>query len=422
MKIAVERECDVLVCGGGTAGLGAATAAARRGARTILLEKNGFCGGIVVSSLVHTFDGARNCRNHEQLVVGGIPKEMIDRLHRRHGLALEDNPPETLNFDPEAMKLVGDEMLAEAGVTLYYHLFAVAAIRDGDRVKAVLAAGKEGLWEIRAHTIIDTTGDGDIAYFAGAPYEKHAQLQTMSQHFRVGGLTGNRNWHDLEQACRLTLDRAYAESRAPKYGGPWVIRIRPGEITLNCTRLYGDGTNTEDLTHAERQGRQDAALMLELFRESIPDFRHAHVLTSGPEIGVRETRRILGEYQMTAADILECRPQQDPIALGSWPIDIHPADGRVGVHPHKEDPPAPYPIPLRALIVRDLANVLVAGRCLSATHEAHGSTRVSGTAMATGQAAGTVAAIASQAHQHIRSIPYGRVAEELQQAGALLAL
>lgn len=422
MKIAVERECDVLVCGGGTAGLGAAVAAARRGARTILLEKNGFCGGIVVSSLVHTFDGARNCRNHEQLVVGGIPKEVIDRLNRRHGLALDDNPPETLNFDPEAMKLVGDEMLVEAGVTLYYHLFAVAAIRDGDRVNAVLAAGKEGLWQIRAHTIIDTTGDGDIAYFAGAPYEKHAQLQTMSQHFRVGGLTGDRTWHDLEQACRLTLDRAYAENRAPKYGGPWVIRIRSGEITLNCTRLYGDGTKTEDLTHAERQGRQDAALMLELFRESIPDFRHAHILTSGPEIGVRETRRILGDYQMTAADILECRPQHDPIALGSWPIDIHPADGRVGVHPHKEDPPAPYPIPLRALVVRDLANVLVAGRCLSATHEAHGSTRVSGTAMATGQAAGTVAAIAAEAQQLIRSVPYHRVAEELRQAGALFAV
>jgi hypothetical protein len=412
----------VLVCGGGTAGLGAAVAAARTGARTILLEKNGFCGGIVVSSLVHTFDGARNCRNHEQLVVGGIPQEVIDRLAQRRALALEDNPPETLNFDPEAMKLVCDDLLTESGVELFYHLFAVAAIRDGDRVKSVLAAGKEGLWEIQARVVIDTTGDGDVAFFAGADYEKHAQMQTMSQHFRVGGLSGSANWHDLEQVCRRALDQAYAENRAPKYGGPWVIRIRPGEITLNCTRLYGDGTRTEDLTHAERQGRRDAERMLEVFREAIPDFRRAHILTSGPEIGVRETRRILGDYQMTAADILDCRLQPDPVAIGSWPIDIHPADGRVGVHPHKEDPPEPYPIPLRALLVRNLDNMLVAGRCLSATHEAHGSTRVSATAMATGQAAGTLAAMSAASGRSVRSVDYPELAGRLTGAGAILDL
>ncbi len=375
MKISEHRECDVLVCGGGTAGLGAAVAAARNGARTTLLERHGFCGGICVSSLVHTFDGARSCRDNSQFVVGGIPREVIDALAARSALALDDNPPETLNFDPEAMKLVSDRLLSAAGVRLYYHLFATGATRDGDRVSSVLAAGKEGLWELKAKVIIDTTGDGDVSYSAGAAYEKHEQLQTMSQHFRVGGLTGDRSWHELEKDCRRALDRAFAEGRAPKYGGPWVIRIRAGEMTLNCTRLYGDGSKTEDLTHAERQGREDLTTMLEVFRQDIPDLRSSYILTSGPSIGVRETRRILGDYQVTADDVKECRSMPDPIALGSWPIDIHPSDGRVGVHPHKEDPPAPYPIPVRALLVRNIANVLVAGRCLSATHEAHGSTR-----------------------------------------------
>ena len=422
MKIAERRDCDVLVCGGGTAGLGAAVSAARNGARTILLERHGYCGGICVSSLVHTFDGARNCRDNGQFVVGGIPREVINRLAESNGLALEDNPPETLNFDPEVMKLVSDQMLEVARVTVYYHLFATAAIRNGDRVSSVIAAGKEGLWEIRPQVIVDTTGDGDISYFSGAEYEKHAQMQTMSQHFRLGGLTGSRSWHELEQECRLALNKAFAEGRAPKYGGPWVIRIRAGEMTLNCTRLYGDGSKTEDLTHAERQGRKDMMTMLAVFRESIPDLRSAYVLTSGPEIGVRETRRILGDYQITAADILECVGVPDPIALGSWPIDIHPSDGRVGVHPHKEDPPAPYQIPLRTLQVRNLSNVLVAGRCLSATHEAHGSTRVSCTAMATGQAAGTLAALATSRGVDIRSVSYGELSNALVDQGALLNL
>lgn len=422
MRIAERRDCDVLVCGGGTAGLGAAVAAARNGANTILLERHGYCGGICVSSLVHTFDGARNNRNFSQFVVGGIPREVVDRLAQKNGLALEDNPPETLNFDPEVLKLVSDELLLNAGVTVLYHLQAAEVVREGDRIQSVIAAGKEGFWEIRPKVVVDTTGDGDVCYFAGAAFEKHEFLQTMSQHFRIGGLSGSSNWEQIEQSCRRALDAAFVQGRAPKYGGPWIIRIRPGEVTVNCTRLYGDGSKTEDLSRAERLGREDLIKMLEIFREAIPDFRSSYVITSGPAIGVRETRRIVGDYQITAADVLHGGNVSDPVALGSWPIDIHPADGRVGVHPHKENPPAPYPIPLRSLLVRDLSNVLVAGRCLSATHEAHGSTRVGGTAMATGQAGGTLAALAAKSGRSLRSVPYSDLAEMLQSQGAILHL
>lgn len=422
MRIAERRECDVLVCGGGTAGLGAALAAARLGRNTILLERHGFCGGICVSSLVHTFDGARNCRNHDQFVVGGIPREVIRRLEAVNGLALDDNPPETLNFDPEVMKRISDELLQESGVTLLYHLFAVEAVCDGECMRSVIAAGKEGLWEISAKVVIDTTGDGDVSYFAGADYEKDGQMQTMSQHFRIGGLTGDRGWEALEHACRRAMDEAYEMGRAPKYGGPWFIRIRAGEVTANCTRLYGDGTRTEDLTRAEIMGREDMRSILEIFRQAVPDFRQSYVLVSGVEIGVRETRRIVGDYQITADDVLHGGDIPDPIALGSWPIDIHPADGCVGVHPHKEEPPHPYPIPLRALLVRNRANLLVAGRCLSATHQAHGSTRVSGTAMATGEAAGTLAAMAVSHGGETRAVLYGQLCAQLLRQGALLSL
>jgi hypothetical protein len=422
MRIAERASCDVLVCGGGSAGLAAAIASARGGASTILLERHGFCGGICVSALVHTFDGVRNCRNYDQFVVGGVPMEVINELCKFNGLATEDNPPECLTFDPEALKSVADQMLRRAGVRMLYHLFAVGAIREGDGIRGVIAAGKEGLWEITARQVIDTTGDGDVSCFAGAPYEKDPQMQAMSQHFRIGGLKGDRSWRELESCCRKAMDDAYAAGLAPKYGGPWIIRIRPGEITLNCTRLYGDGARTEDLTRNEIEGRGDMFAVWNIFRNALPEFRDSFILASGVQIGVRETRRILGDYQITAGDIQAGRQFDDAIALGSWPIDIHPVDGRVGVHPHKENPPEPYQIPARVLMARGPVNLLVAGRCMSATHEAHGSTRVSGTAMAVGQAAGAFAAMAARESRTLRSVPVADLQNELLKQGAVLSL
>jgi hypothetical protein len=162
--------------------------------------------------------------------------------------------------------------------------------------------------------------------------------------------------------------------------------------------------------------------LLETLREGSTDFRNAFLLAAANQIGVRETRRISGDYKITAEDILTNRPFEDAIALGSWPIDIHPADGRVGVHPHKEEPPEPYQIPLGCLLVRDFDNLLVAGRCISATHEAHGSTRVSGTAMALGQAAGTAAAMACSEASPLRRITISKLQQRLIEQGVILKL
>jgi hypothetical protein len=420
--IAVHRQCDVLVCGGGTAGVAAAVAAARNGARTILLERQGFCGGICVGALVHTLDGLRNCRDNSQFVVGGIGLELVRRMGAANGMATCDNPPECTTFDPESFKLTADTMLQEAGVEVLYHLLAAGAVREEATVAAVLAAGKEGLWEIRARQVIDTSGDGDVATFAGADFEKHSQMQTMSMHFRIGGLPPGLAWDHFERESRRVVDAAYAAGRVPKYGGPWIIRIRDGEITANCTRLYGDGASTVDLSRAEREGRRDMISLLETLREGSSDFRNAFLLAAANQIGVRETRRISGDYRITAEDILTTRPFNDAIALGSWPIDIHPADGRVGVHPHKEDPPQPYQIPLGCLLVRNFDNLLVAGRCISATHEAHGSTRVSGTAMALGQAAGTAAAMACSEASPPRRVAISRLQQRLLEQGTILSL
>lgn len=422
LPIAVKKECDVLVCGGGTAGTTAAVAAARNGAKTVLLERYGFCGGIAVGALVHTLDGMRSCRDTNRFVVGGIGREIVRAMESMGGMAVADNPPECLTFDPEYFKLAADCILHEAGVEVLYHLFATAAVRDGANVEAVVAAGKEGLWEIRPRYVIDCTGDGDVSAFAGAEFEKDGQMQSMSMHFRIGGVADGVDWNTLEQAARRALDGAYASGRAPRYGGPWIIRIRGGEVTINCTRLYGDGTSTVDLSRAEREGRQDMMTMLNVLREDASEFRGAFLLASAYYIGVRETRRIVGDYQITGSDILNCRGFDDVIAMGSWPIDIHPSDGRVGVHPHKDDPPAPYAIPARCLFARGIDNLAMAGRCISATHEAHGSTRVSGTAMALGQAAGTTAALACQSGTALRHVPTGVLQQRLGSQGSILSL
>jgi hypothetical protein len=420
--IAVRKECDVLVCGGGSAGAITAIAAARNGARTVLLEKEGFCGGICVGSLVHSLDGIRNCRNYEQFVIGGIGVELVHRLEVTGGMATHDNPPEGVEFNPEAFKLIADDMLEEAGVEVLYHLFAAAVVRESAEVSAVIAAGKEGIWEIRAKQVVDATGDGDVAAFAGAEFEKHAEMQAMSMHFRIGGVTPGIPWNEIEKECRIAVDAAYAAGRSPKYGGPWIIRIRDGEVTANCTRLYGDGVNTADLSKAEREGRRDMMKIIQILRDSAPLFQDAYLLAAASQIGVRETRRILGDYQITGGDILACRRFDDVVAMGSWPIDIHPADGRVGVHPHKENPPEPYQIPLGCLLVRGFDNLLVAGRCMSSTHEAHGSTRVSGTAMALGQAAGTVAAMACENGGTPRKVSVQSLQDRLRRQGAILCL
>lgn len=421
-NIAVRKECDVLVCGAGSAGAITAIAAARNGARTVLLEKSGFCGGICVGSLVHSLDGIRNCRNYEQFVVGGIGAELVHRLEVTGGMATHDNPPEGVEFNPEAFKLIADDMLEEAGVEVLYHLFAAAVVRESAEVSAVIAAGKEGFWEIRAKQVVDATGDGDVAAFAGAEFEQHAEMQAMSMHFRIGGVTPGIHWDEIEKECRIAVDAAYAAGRSPKYGGPWIIRIRDGEVTANCTRLYGDGVNTADLSKAEKEGRRDMMKIIQILRDSAPHFQDAYLLAAASQIGVRETRRIHGDYQITGADILACRRFDDVVAMGSWPIDIHPADGRVGVHPHKENPPEPYQIPLGCLLVRGFDNLLVAGRCISTTHEAHGSTRVSGTAMALGQAAGTMAAMACEHGGAPRKVSVQSLQDRLRRQGAILSL
>jgi hypothetical protein len=204
------------------------------------------------------------------------------------------------------------------------------------------------------------------------------------------------------------------------YGGPWVIRLHEGELSVNATRVYGNPLDPAGRSSMERRAREDMLRIAALLRSGVPALRESYVLAGATDLHVRESRKIVGDYVFSGDDIRMGRCFDDAIAIGAWPIDIHPSNGFVGVHPHKESPPAPYQIPYRCLLPRGVERLLVAGKPISTTHEAHGSTRIPGTSMATGHAAGVAAALACRAGVTPRRVDAVELRAVLMRQGAIL--
>jgi hypothetical protein len=204
------------------------------------------------------------------------------------------------------------------------------------------------------------------------------------------------------------------------YGGPWIIRLNEREVSLNSTRVFGNPVDPVERTRAEQHARANMLLLLDILLREVPELRDSYLVAGATDLHVRESRKLVGEYTLTAEDIQTCRIFPDAVAYGAWPIDIHPTNGFVGVHPHKENPPHPYGIPYRCLVPEKADGLLVAGKPISTTHVAHGSTRVPGTSMATGQAAGVAAALAAGTGKRVRDIDIGLLRRELARQGAIL--
>lgn len=416
--ISVVAETDVLVVGGGPAGVCAAVAAARAGARTYLVEKYGFLGGMWTAGMVLTLAGYNSWLRPYRRCVGGVGGEWLARAAALGGA--EDNEGWVLNSDPETMKLVADELVSEAGAAVILHASGARPIVEDGTVRGAFIESVSGRQAILARVVVDATGDGAIAYEAGAPWEKRSALQPMTLAFRLGHIRPDPDFdlskpalvpigpqpefaagdvlarftsrrpvaHD-EQAMRAAQGRG----ELPAYGGPWFGGLEQDIIWVNSTRVYGDASDVVSLSGAEMEGRRSIQRLVAYFRQHFPGFADALLLTSGPQIGVRETRRIMGRYVLTGDDIRSNRRFADAIALGCWPIDIHPAQGETGMHALYA--PLPYEIPYRCLVPRDVEGLLVTGRCISVTPEALGSTRVGATCAALGHAAGAAAALAA---------------------------
>jgi len=446
----LAAETDVLVVGGGPAGLGAALGAAQAGARVVIVEKYGFFGGHATVCLVGPFmtfytNEEGGPRGGDALfpadhtagrpVVGGILRDLVERLVKAGG-AMEPSAENgfTLPFDPEKLKLVYEGMLDDANVPYLFHSVAFDVHRDDKRIREVIFATKSGPVAVRAGVAIDCTGDGDIAALAGAPFEigraGDGMVQPASLIFRMAGFDkkeffGYANGHpgqweanhglwDLIDEAARNGDLDLKREDILFFGS-----VREGEITVNSTRVRVLGTDVWDLTGAEREGRRQMEQIAAFLKKYVPGFAKSYVAQSGTAIAVRETRRITGEYAMTADDVLQARSFDDVIARGTYPIDIHSPEGK-GTVLKRLPPGKAYDIPLRCLIPLGPENILTAGRCISGSHEAFASYRIMPTSIATGQAAGACAALAARSGRIPREVPAREVQEELLRQGAIL--
>jgi glycine/D-amino acid oxidase-like deaminating enzyme len=409
---------DVIVCGAGSGGSAAAYGAARNGARTLLIESRGFCGGTPVGAAIHTLDAVRSCADTSRLVVGGYARKLIETVIELGGESTEDNPPEAPTFNLEYMKVAADRVLTEAGVTLLFQSMVVGAEVEGNRVSALEVATLDGRASLKGKIIIDGTGDAAIAYHAGAETRMDEYLQPLTYHFRIANVKRGKTWSEWEDAGREALKRHAPEGLI--YGGPWIIRLTDTEISVNTTRVYANPVDPLERSHAERQARAQMLVIFDILKASIPELSDAYLCGGAAELHIRESRKILGEYTLTEDDIVQGRVFPDAIAYGAWPFDVHPCGGFVGVHPHKESPPVPYGIPYRVLIPKGFENLLVVGKAISTTHKVHGSTRVPGTSMATGHVAGVAAALAARDGCGVGSVAITELRDELRRQEAIL--
>jgi hypothetical protein len=443
-QLDVFAEVDVLVVGGGPSGVSAAVGAARAGANTMIVESLGSFGGMWTNGLVITLAGFNSWLKPFRRCVNGVTGEWLRRATAMNGA--EDNRGWALNSDPEVMKLVADEMLLEVGVTCLLHTWMADVIMDGSDVKGVLVENVDGRRAIFARVVVDCTGNGDVFARAGAAYHLSEQLQPMTLPIFIGdvnpvgeipfeeevlipigpepGVLRDPVLSDYASRRRdITVDRerltsARDEAKLPAFGGPWFGGMKKHLAWVNTTRVYGSAINASELSRAEMEARRDAHSIVKFYKDELPGFENAHIVQTSPTIGIRETRRLIGEVTLTGDDIRAQAEYKDAIALGAWPIDVHPSQGQSGVHAMYV--PLPYQIPYRALLPQIIGGLIVGGRSISLDREALGSARVGATCGATGHAAGVAAALASKNQISVRQVGYPELREELTHQSAIL--
>lgn len=414
----MDYRCDVLVCGGGPGGICAAVSAARNGADTLLVERYGFLGGMATAGLVFPF--MTRFAGKEQ-IIDGVFQEIIERLDAKGGYG---GPEKPYQFDLETLKIVADEICVESGVRLLFHTSVSGVKVANGRIEEAAIHNKSGEQSVKARFYIDGTGDADIAFLSGAPCEKgrvsDGLAQPMTLNFRMANVDVSR------MPDRKTLDELYLKARSegridcPRNDVLLFPAMRTGEIHFNTTRIVrADGTNAEDLTKAEIDSRKQVMQLVTWAKSDVPGFENAYLQMTGVQIGIRETRRIVGEYVLTAEDLLSARKFDDCIARGSYPVDIHDPDGGGTVLKHLT-PGESYDIPYRSLVPKAIDNLLIAGRPISATHEAHSAIRVIPIAAAIGEAAGTAAALCVKNATTPRELDPGELRRVLLAQGANL--
>ena len=444
--IPVRAEYDVLVVGGGPAGLTAAVAAAEDGLKVGLIESRSFVGGNMTIGLpILGFLGQKGNQ-----IIKGLPQKFIDRLKVRK--AASEHRPCPLHMgitlvEPEAVKTVALEMLTDAGVDVSFYTMCAGVVMEGNTIKGIITESKSGREAILGKVVLDCTGDADVAYRAEVPCEKGNEkggMQPPTLMFCLAGVDTEKLRMSIANQSRtyltdfipaeyfgqnnqfivVGLRELIAKAREekglniPNERTIIITGLREGEAWLNMTRVKGvDGTSARSLTMGEIEARRQIDHIYAYLKEYVPGFEKSYFTKTAPFLGIRETRRIVGHYVMTQEDVLGCRHFEDAIAVASYPIDIHrPGDEGCTLIWCGDC----YDIPYRSLVPTKVDNLLVAGRCISTTHEAMGAIRVMATCMAMGEAAGRAAKMAVREGVSPSKINVCKLREELVAKGAYL--
>ena len=436
-KTPVYGEFDVVVVGGGPAGIMAAASAARTGHSVILLERYGFLGGAGTAGGLSTFCGlhAKVYGEHRR-VIHGLADELLERLEKLDGLS---KPHLTINdgiqaqaFDISAYKLAADELVTGHGARILFHALAVGVVMaDEDRIDAVLIESKSGRAAVRGRIFIDASGDGDVAAWAGVPYEKSPGINGMlypSLMFRINGVdaaaAGEKPWRTVE---RLMEEAERAGTHKFPRKKPIVRPQRnPLEWRANLTQLSNpdgsaiDGTDVDQLTRGELQGRRQGFDAFAFICDNTPGFGNSYIVDIAPQIGIRETRRIIGRYMLTEDDVRDCVDFPDTIGVNGWPVEAHVAGTVEFRWPRGENPRGFNHLPFRMLLPQKVRNLYVTGRCASMTHDAQSAARVTGPCFAMGEAAGMAAGMALDAGVDCADIDVPELQRRLEYHGAYL--
>src|SRR5579862_5520685 len=445
--MACMTDFDVLVVGGGNAGCAAAIAAARHGARTLLVERYGFLGGTATAAMVGPW---MTFHSGDDRIVGGIAQEIVERLMARgaspgHIHDSSDYVPTITPFDPEVHKALLFEMMREAGVSLVLHAYVLEAKVEDDAVRGATFATVGGIREYSGRIVIDATADAFVAASAGVPTQQgdsrgrvqpatlmfrlsHVDLSKLSTYVRVhpDQMRTSLKTHERMPPALTAVAGLYEIWEKAREEGvvdvprelvSFFISPYPDEVTVNMTRVTDiDPLDPGDLTRAEIESRLQAMQLFEFFKTRVPGFENARIAATGTQVGIRESRRIVGRYTLTRDDVLEARRFDDAIARSAYPIDIHNPSGK-GTTTQRLAPGASYEIPYRCLVPVNREQLLVAGRCISTTHEALASTRLTPTVMTLGQAAGTAAALSRGARVRVGDVDVAALRAELVRDG-----
>jgi hypothetical protein len=378
------KHWDVVVAGGGPGGVPAAVAAARNGASVLLVEKYGFLGGMATAGLVNPFMRSGLAK--------GLFSEFADVL-AKNGALLKDGR----TFDEEPMKWLLDRFVLDSGAEVLFHAQVLGVLGGNGRIEAIRVLHKGGVEDISADVFVDSTGDGDVAAWAGAEFKvgrhEDGACQPMTLCFRMAGVDKRR------MPSRDTINEIYSKAKEkgeienPREDVLTFESAHPNIVHFNTTRVVGKSAlDGWSLTDAEIEGRRQAAQMAEFMKQNVAGFEDAYLSKLAPQIGVRESRRIMGEYVLNADDVLSARHFHDGIANCNYDIDIHNPTG-TGTVIKRLKRGTYYQIPYRCLVPKRTENVLVGSRCVSSTHEAHSSLRVQPIVWCIGQAAGTAASL-----------------------------